>query len=74
MITGETGTGKRTFAQCIHNASQRGNERFVMVDCAAYSPSALERELFGYEEGAVSGGRKEAAAAPLSWPIMARCF
>ena len=58
LITGETGTGKRTFAQCIHNASQRGNERFVMVDCAAYSPSALERELFGYEEGAVSGGRK----------------
>lgn len=58
LICGKSGTGKSVVAQCIHNASPRKGERFVTLHCAAFSPAQLERELFGYEEGAVPNGRK----------------
>lgn len=50
LIYGATGTGKETFAQCLHNASPRKNEPFVRVNCAAIPAAMLEGELFGYEE------------------------
>lgn len=62
LICGESGTGKELIAQCIHNGSPRKSERFVTLHCAAFSPVQLERELFGYEEGAVSNGSKSGRA------------
>jgi len=56
LIFGATGTGKETFAQCLHNASPRKNEPFVRVNCAAIPAAMLEGELFGYEES--SGGNR----------------
>ena len=57
LVFGETGSGKETFAQCLHNASLRKNEPFVRVNCAAIPASMLEGELFGYEEGFAGGKR-----------------
>lgn len=59
LISGKSGTGKELVAQSIHNSSPRKNERFVTVHCASFSPVQLEREIFGYEEGVFSSGKKE---------------
>lgn len=58
MVYGETGTGKEIFAQSVHNQSRRKGEAFIAVNCAALPESLLETELFGYDEGAFTGGRK----------------
>ncbi len=58
LITGESGTGKEVFAQSIHNASDRKNNAFIAINCGAISPTLIESELFGYEEGAFTGALK----------------
>jgi len=55
LITGETGCGKSAVAKSIHNASNRKNKPFVVVDCGSISTNLIESELFGHERGAFTG-------------------
>jgi sigma-54 dependent transcriptional regulator, acetoin dehydrogenase operon transcriptional activator AcoR len=62
VLRGESGTGKELFAQAIHSASARAAGPFVAMNCGCIPASLLEAELFGYEPGTFTGGRREGNA------------
>lgn len=58
LIQGESGTGKEVLAQSIHNYSLRKNNKFIAINCGAIPANIIESELFGYEDGTFTGGKK----------------
>jgi len=59
MIMGETGTGKELIAKAIHARSPLFQGPFIAVNCSAFPEELIESELFGYDEGAFSGAKKQ---------------
>ncbi len=55
LVTGESGTGKTTAAQLVHDRSSRSKGPFIDINCAALPDALVESELFGYERGAFTG-------------------
>jgi PAS domain S-box-containing protein len=58
LLRGDSGTGKELFARAVHQASPYHDGPFQAINCSAIPETLLESELFGYEEGAFTGARK----------------
>lgn len=55
LVTGESGVGKESFPQIIHQFSRRKHGPYIAVNCGAIPEGTIDSELFGHEKGSFTG-------------------
>ena len=55
LLQGQSGVGKEVVAQYIHQHSERSQQPFIAINCAAIPESMAEAILFGHSKGAFTG-------------------
>lgn len=55
LLVGAKGTGKRMFAQAMHNADGGRSRPFITVNCGAFEQELLEGAVFGYADAVIRG-------------------
>ncbi|TRZ73136.1 MAG: AAA family ATPase, partial [Bacteroidetes bacterium] len=56
---GESGTGKELVARWLHALSNRSENPFIEVNCAAIPSELIESNLFGHEKGSFTSAIKQ---------------
>jgi DNA-binding NtrC family response regulator len=59
LITGPNGCGKELVARQLHEKSNRREQAFIEVNCAAIPSELIESELFGHEKGSFTSAIKQ---------------
>ncbi|WP_132544267.1 sigma-54-dependent transcriptional regulator [Plasticicumulans lactativorans] len=58
LIYGETGTGKELVARCLHEHSNRRQNKFVALNCGGLPETLFDSEIFGHETGSFTGAMR----------------
>jgi DNA-binding NtrC family response regulator len=61
LITGETGVGKDVIAHLIHHRSARRLAPMATVNCAGFTDTLVESELFGHMRGSFTDAYRDKA-------------
>ncbi|MGE5455255.1 MAG: sigma-54 interaction domain-containing protein [Methylocystaceae bacterium] len=59
FLTGQSGVGKTIIARKIHALGNRSHNPFIHINCAAIPENLFESEVFGYEDGAFTGAKRQ---------------
>ncbi len=59
FISGETGTGKELIARAFYKEGLRNSSHFVAVNCANFSETLMESQLFGHTKGSFTGALRD---------------
>lgn len=62
LILGESGTGKQLLAEEVARVLERGDRRLGEINLAGIPEDRLEADLFGWEQGAFTGGVRHLGA------------
>lgn len=55
LITGESGAGKESFPQIVHQYSKRKHGPYFAINCGSIPEGTIDSELFGHEKGSFTG-------------------